>query len=61
MKININNLQKQYNQEGLKELLKLEKKAIKAIKNNKSSFVYDGQEILTSYAKYLLEYLNRGK
>ena len=46
MKININNLQKQYN---------------KAIKNNESSFFYDGQEILTSYAKYLLEYLNRGK
>ena len=44
--INIRNLQEQYN---------------KAIKNNKSSFVYDGQEILTSYAKYLLEYLNRGK
>jgi len=48
MKININirNLQEQYN---------------KAIKNNKSSFVYDGQEILTSYARYLLEYLNGGK
>ena len=42
MKININILQKKYD---------------KAVKNNLYSFTYDGAEILTTYAKYLLEYL----
>ena len=42
MKININILQKKYD---------------KAVKNNLYSFTYDGAEILTAYAKYLLEYL----
>ena len=40
--ININMLQKKYD---------------KAVKNNIDVFTYDGAEILTSYAKYLLEYL----
>lgn len=36
---------------------KLQKKYDKAVKDNLYSFTYDGAEILTSYAKYLLEYL----
>ena len=42
MKININKLQKKYDN---------------AVKDNLYSFTYDGAEILTAYAKYLLEYL----
>ena len=42
MKININKLQKKYDD---------------AVKNKIDVFMYDGNEILTSYAKYLLEYL----
>jgi hypothetical protein len=30
----------------------------KAIREGKSSFIWDGNELLTSYAKYLIEYLN---
>lgn len=29
-----------------------------ALDNNQDFFVFQGQEVLTSYAKYLLEYLN---
>jgi hypothetical protein len=29
----------------------------KALKNNVEEFLYQGQDILVSYAKYLLEYL----
>ena len=36
---------------------KLQKKYDKAVRDNLYSFTYDGAEILTSYAKYLLEYL----
>jgi len=46
MKININILQKKYD---------------KAVKDNLYSFTYDGAEILTAYAKYLLEYLKMSK
>ena len=42
MKISLNKLQKKYDD---------------AVKNNVDVFTYDGAEILTSYAKYLLEYL----
>ena len=42
MKISLNTLQKKYD---------------KAVKDNLYSFTYDGAEILTAYAKYLLEYL----
>jgi len=45
MKINISTLQKKYD---------------KAVKNNLYSFTYNGAEILTAYAKYLLEYLKNG-
>ena len=45
MKININILQKKYD---------------KAVKDNLYSFTYNGAEILTAYAKYLLEYLKNG-
>ena len=39
---------------------KLQKKYDNAVKNNIDVFTYDGAEILTSYAKYLLEYLKNG-
>jgi hypothetical protein len=29
----------------------------KAVSNNVDTFIFDGKEFLTSYAKYLLEYL----
>jgi hypothetical protein len=29
----------------------------KAVKEKKETFIFQGQEILTAYAKYLLEYL----
>ncbi len=45
MKINISTLQKKYD---------------KAVKDNLYSFTYNGAEILTTYAKYLLEYLKNG-
>jgi len=36
---------------------KLQKKYDNAVKNKIDVFMYDGAEILTAYAKYLLEYL----
>ena len=39
---------------------KLQKKYDKAVKDNLYSFTYNGAEILTGYAKYLLEYLKNG-
>ena len=38
-------------------LNKLQKKYDNAVKNKIDVFIYDGNEILTTYAKYLLEYL----
>jgi hypothetical protein len=35
----------------------LKKAYDKAVKEEKTMFVYEGQDVLTSYAKYLLEYL----
>ena len=29
-----------------------------AVKENKKMFIFDGNELLTKYAKYLLEYLD---
>ena len=46
MKININKLQKKYDN---------------AVKNKIDVFMYDVAEILTTYAKYLLEYLKMSK
>ena len=40
---------------------KLQKKYDDAVKNKIDVFIYDGNEILTSYAKYLLEYLKMSK
>tara|TARA_R110000765_G_scaffold31009_1_gene72689 strand:+ start:521 stop:751 length:231 start_codon:yes stop_codon:yes gene_type:complete len=40
---------------------KLQKKYDNAVKNKIDVFIYDGNEILTSYAKYLLEYLKISK
>jgi hypothetical protein len=42
MNININKLQKKYDN---------------AVKNKVDVFMYEGKEVLTTYAKYLLEYL----
>ena len=39
---------------------KLQKKYDKAVKDNLYSFTYDGAEMLTLYAKYILEYLKNG-
>jgi hypothetical protein len=36
---------------------RLKKEYQNSIKNNIEVFVFDGHEILTAYAKYLLEYL----
>ena len=38
---------------------RLQKKYDDAVKNKIDVFKYDGNEILTSYAKYLLEYLKQ--
>lgn len=35
----------------------LKKAYEKAIKENKESFIYEGEELIISYAKYLIEYL----
>ncbi len=43
-----------FDKRKLKELKNLYNKAIK---ENKESFTYNGDEYLTSYAKYLIEYL----
>jgi hypothetical protein len=37
--------------------LKLKRRYAEAVKNNEESFILDGKEYLTSYAKYLLQYL----
>jgi hypothetical protein len=42
-------------------LNKLQKKYDNAVKNKIDVFIYDGNEILTTYAKYLLEYLKMSK
>lgn len=40
--------------------LKRLKRAYKAAhENGKEVFIFEGREILTSYAKYMIEYLNR--
>jgi hypothetical protein len=36
---------------------KLQKKYDDAVKNKIDVFMYEGSEVLTTYAKYLLEYL----
>jgi len=53
--ININKLQKALSINI--NINKLQKKYDDAVKNKINVFMYDGAEILTSYAKYLLEYL----
>jgi hypothetical protein len=40
-----------------KELKELKKLYNKALKEGKNGFIFNGQKVLTSYAKYLLEYL----
>lgn len=39
------------------KLRRLKKAYDEAVKNQKDSFFFDGQEYLTSYAKYLIEFL----
>lgn len=41
------------NQDSLK---RLKKEYEKAVKDKKEVFVFEGHELLTSYAKYLIEY-----
>lgn len=43
-----------FDRQKLKELKNLYNKAVKG---NKESFTYNGDEYLTSYAKYVIEYL----
>lgn len=40
-----------------KEIKKLKKLYNKAVEQETESFMFNGHEILTAYAKYLLEYL----
>jgi len=44
----------EFNRETAKELLKAYREAVK---ENKESFMFHGHELLTSYAKYMIEYL----
>lgn len=46
--------QVEFNKEQYKAL---EKRYIEALKNKEEQFVFEGNEYLTSYAKYLLQYL----
>lgn len=39
------------------KLRELKTRYNKAVKANKESFIYKGDEYLTSYAKYVIEYL----
>lgn len=39
------------------KLAKLKSQYNKAIKDGKESFIFDSNELLVSYAKYLIEYL----
>ena len=34
------------------------KEYTQAVKNNQEIFIFQGHELLTSYAKYIIEYLN---
>lgn len=40
-----------------KKLKKLQKKYKKAIKNGQTKFVFNKQELLVDYTKYLIEYM----
>lgn len=40
-----------------KDLKPLKKLYEQAVKDKKDFFVYKGQEVITTYAKYLIEYL----
>ena len=44
------------NQELKKELSNLRTAYEKAVAEGKESFIYEGEEMLTSYTKYFLEY-----
>ena len=37
--------------------LRLKKEYQNAVVNSKNTFIFDGNELLTDYAKYLIEYL----
>jgi|688.fasta_scaffold189651_3 hypothetical protein len=45
----------------VEDLKPLQKAYNKAVKEGKDFFVYKGAELMTSYAKYLLEYLQTFK
>jgi len=40
------------------KLSDLKKQYDKAVADKKESFIFEGKELLTAYAKYLIEYLN---
>jgi hypothetical protein len=44
-----------FNPTNFKELKRL---YFQAVKEGKESFMFEGHEVLTSYAKYLIEYLS---
>lgn len=46
------------NRVTLKDLPSLTKAYNKAVKEGKTQFTYKGNELLVSYAKYLIEYMN---
>lgn len=39
------------------KFIDLKKEYKKAVENNKESFIFQNKEIVTGYAKYLIEYL----
>ena len=41
----------------MNELDILEQEYNKAVENNETSFSFNGKEVLTTYAKYLIDYL----
>jgi hypothetical protein len=41
---------------NLKTYQALKKEYLKAVSENKNIFIFEGNELLTSYAKYLLQY-----
>ena len=49
-------IKKWVNEEIKKELAELRKLYEQAVKDNKESFIWQDQEMLTSFSKYYLEY-----
>jgi len=43
------------------DMIELERLYNEAVEEKKESFIVDGQEILTQFAKYLIEYIKENK